>query len=60
MSTIAIPRIGEPAPDFKGEAVVGNDFKTIQLSDYKGIPPSLPILKTHEHCPPLEVTFRAS
>lgn len=26
----------KPAPDFKGTAVVNNDFKDIQLSDYKG------------------------
>eukprot|EP01120_Amphizonella_sp_Union-15-10_P006182 TRINITY_DN194_c0_g1_i1.p1 TRINITY_DN194_c0_g1~~TRINITY_DN194_c0_g1_i1.p1 ORF type:complete len:211 (-),score=51.00 TRINITY_DN194_c0_g1_i1:65-652(-) len=29
-------RIGYPAPDFKGEAVVGKEFKEISLSDYKG------------------------
>lgn len=30
------PRVQQPAPNFKGTAVVGNDFKEIQLSDYKG------------------------
>jgi len=29
-------RVGKPAPDFKEVAVVGNDFKDIKLSDYKG------------------------
>jgi alkyl hydroperoxide reductase subunit AhpC len=29
-------RVQQPAPDFKGQAVVNGDFKTIQLSDYKG------------------------
>lgn len=28
--------VQKPAPDFKGTAVVNNDFKEIQLSDYKG------------------------
>ena len=28
--------IGKKAPDFKAEAVVGGDFKTVQLSDYAG------------------------
>ncbi|XP_055298035.1 peroxiredoxin-2 isoform X2 [Sitodiplosis mosellana] len=28
--------VQKPAPDFKGTAVVQKDFKTIQLSDYKG------------------------
>lgn len=27
---------GQPAPDFKGNALVNGEFKTIQLSDYKG------------------------
>lgn len=29
-------QIGQPAPDFKATAVVGGEFKDIQLSDYKG------------------------
>ncbi|KAI0210430.1 Peroxiredoxin [Lamellibrachia satsuma] len=29
-------KMTEPAPDFKGTAVVDGDFKTISLSDYKG------------------------
>jgi len=30
------PRVQEPAPDFCGTAVICSDFKTIQLSDFKG------------------------
>ncbi|KAL1491854.1 hypothetical protein ABEB36_012389 [Hypothenemus hampei] len=30
------PRVQEPAPDFSGTAVINSDFKTIQLSDFKG------------------------
>lgn len=30
------PRVQQPAPYFKGTAVIGDDFKEIQLSDYKG------------------------
>jgi len=30
------PKISQPAPDFKGVAVIDGEFKTIQLSDYKG------------------------
>eukprot|EP01102_Stenamoeba_stenopodia_P019765 TRINITY_DN753_c0_g1_i1.p1 TRINITY_DN753_c0_g1~~TRINITY_DN753_c0_g1_i1.p1 ORF type:complete len:198 (+),score=44.00 TRINITY_DN753_c0_g1_i1:140-733(+) len=29
-------RVGHPAPDFECDAVVGQDFKRIKLSDYKG------------------------
>eukprot|EP01120_Amphizonella_sp_Union-15-10_P006183 TRINITY_DN194_c0_g1_i2.p1 TRINITY_DN194_c0_g1~~TRINITY_DN194_c0_g1_i2.p1 ORF type:complete len:196 (-),score=34.94 TRINITY_DN194_c0_g1_i2:60-647(-) len=29
-------RVGQPAPDFSGEAVVGKQFKNISLSNYKG------------------------
>ncbi|EEB06160.1 thioredoxin peroxidase Tpx1 [Schizosaccharomyces japonicus yFS275] len=29
-------RIGQPAPDFKGTAVVNGSFEEIKLSDYKG------------------------
>ena len=38
MTTEARPvrLVGNKAPDFKGEAVVNGEFKTIQLSDYKG------------------------
>ena len=28
--------VGKNAPDFKAEAVVNGDFKTISLSDYRG------------------------
>ncbi|VDP83068.1 unnamed protein product [Echinostoma caproni] len=31
-----IPQINMPAPNFTGQAVVGKEFKTISLSDYKG------------------------
>lgn len=30
------PKVQEAAPDFKGTAVIGDEFKQIQLSDYKG------------------------
>ncbi|XP_018326213.1 peroxiredoxin-2 [Agrilus planipennis] len=30
------PMVQQKAPDFKGTAVVGSDFKEIQLSDFKG------------------------
>ena len=30
------PKLAQAAPDFKGVAVVDGEFKTIQLSDYKG------------------------
>ena len=29
-------KVGEPAPDFAGEALVGQAFKNIKLADYKG------------------------
>ncbi len=29
-------RVGQPAPDFELAALVGNGFKNIRLSDYKG------------------------
>ncbi|CAD7085022.1 unnamed protein product [Hermetia illucens] len=29
-------KVQQPAPDFQGVAVVGNDFKEIKLSDFKG------------------------
>ena len=29
-------RVQQPAPDFKGTAVVNGDFKEIKLDDYKG------------------------
>lgn len=29
-------RIGNKAPDFKGQAVIGRDFKEIELSSYRG------------------------
>lgn len=33
---LCVADVQKPAPDFKGTAVVQKDFKTIQLSDYKG------------------------
>ncbi len=27
---------GQPAPDFRGQAVVDGEFKEIKLADYKG------------------------
>jgi hypothetical protein len=38
--------IGKKAPDFKAEAVVGGDFKTVQLSDYTGA--HAPNKRTHQ------------
>ncbi|XP_044754016.1 peroxiredoxin-2-like isoform X1 [Coccinella septempunctata] len=35
-STAYAPRVQQPAPNFKGTAVVGETFKEIQLSDFKG------------------------
>ena len=29
-------RVGKPAPDFELSAFIGNGFKNIRLSDYKG------------------------
>lgn len=29
-------RVGKPAPDFELTALVGNGFKNVRLSDYKG------------------------
>jgi hypothetical protein len=31
-----VASVGFPAPHFEEEAVVGQDFKTLKLSDYKG------------------------
>jgi len=31
-----VARVGKPAPDFTAEAVVGQEFKTIKLSGYRG------------------------
>ena len=28
--------IGDPAPDFKADALVGKEFKSISLDDFKG------------------------
>ena len=36
MSVSAVARIQKPAPNFRAEAVVNGEFKTISLSDYKG------------------------
>ncbi|KAL3268736.1 hypothetical protein HHI36_007838 [Cryptolaemus montrouzieri] len=35
-SSAYAPRVQQPAPDFRGTAVVGETFKDIQLSDFKG------------------------
>eukprot|EP01127_Copromyxa_protea_P000655 TRINITY_DN1055_c0_g2_i1.p2 TRINITY_DN1055_c0_g2~~TRINITY_DN1055_c0_g2_i1.p2 ORF type:complete len:236 (+),score=63.77 TRINITY_DN1055_c0_g2_i1:338-1045(+) len=35
-ASIAVPRIGEPAPDFSAKALVNGEFKDIKLSDYAG------------------------
>ncbi|HEY3297588.1 MAG TPA: redoxin domain-containing protein, partial [Armatimonadota bacterium] len=29
-------KVGEPAPDFTMDGVMGRDFTTVNLSDYKG------------------------
>lgn len=29
-------QVGSQAPDFSGNAVVGSDFKSVSLADYKG------------------------
>ena len=31
-----VARVTQPAPAFTADAVVGKDFKTVSLSDYKG------------------------
>jgi len=31
-----VARVGKPAPDFTAEAVVGQEFRTIKLSEYRG------------------------
>ena len=31
-----LARVGKPAPDFEANAFVGDGFKPIKLSDYKG------------------------
>jgi len=36
MSCTSFPKIGKPAPDFRGQAVINGAFKEIKLSDYKG------------------------
>ena len=33
-----VARVGKPAPNFEATAVVGQDFKTVKLSDYQGNP----------------------
>ena len=35
-SSLAAARVQHPAPNFQGQAVVDGDFKSIQLSDFKG------------------------
>ncbi|KAG5871876.1 hypothetical protein JTB14_016905 [Gonioctena quinquepunctata] len=35
-SSLLKPRVQEPAPNFSGTAVIGDDFKNIQLCDYLG------------------------
>ncbi len=34
--TRMLARVGKPAPDFEANAFVGEGFKPIKLSDYKG------------------------
>ncbi|KAJ3626810.1 hypothetical protein MTP99_017278 [Tenebrio molitor] len=34
--TLFAPRVQQPAPNFKGTAVINGSFKEIQLNDYKG------------------------
>lgn len=34
--TMVQARVGKPAPDFELSAFIGNGFKNIRLSDYKG------------------------
>merc|ERR1712063_52234 len=36
MGAFAMARVGQQAPDFETLALVGEDFKTLKLSDYKG------------------------
>merc|ERR1712039_215740 len=36
MGYFAMARVGQQAPDFETLALVGEDFKTLKLSDYKG------------------------
>jgi len=31
-----LARVGKPAPDFEANALIGGEFKTVKLSDYKG------------------------
>jgi peroxiredoxin (alkyl hydroperoxide reductase subunit C) len=31
-----LARVGKPAPDFEANAFVGEGFKPVKLSDYKG------------------------
>jgi len=33
---LAAVRVQQPAPDFKGLAVVGNSFQEVKLEDYRG------------------------
>lgn len=35
-SPLLAVKVQQPAPDFKGIAVLGNDFQDVQLSDYAG------------------------
>lgn len=35
-SNIPVPKVQNPAPDFKGIAVIDGAFKEIKLSDFKG------------------------
>ncbi len=35
-SRLLAAKVQQPAPDFKGNAVVNGSFKEIQLSDYNG------------------------
>lgn len=36
MASTSYPKIGQPAPEFSGTAVVDGQFKQISLKDYKG------------------------
>jgi alkyl hydroperoxide reductase subunit AhpC len=33
---LCLPQVQQPAPDFRGTAVVNQEFKEISLADYKG------------------------
>ena len=35
-TSTAVPRVGKPAPAFKQDAMQNGEFKSVQLSDFKG------------------------